>query len=118
MFFFTLDQIADPMPSLKSDKDAADARRRSSSQLHENPAMENDEKRSTDSSVKVRIVEGNHDDEQLSTAEEEKQFEEEIEDIDAVEQIQTDMVVPPGAAEMTQATSGSRRNLRFLSKLP
>ena len=58
------------------------------------------------------------DDEELSNDAEEKHFEKEMEDIDAIENIRAEMDIPAGAAEMTQQTSVRRRRYAFLSKLP
>jgi hypothetical protein len=60
-----------------------------------------------------------HDDnDDLSIDGQEKEFEKQLDDIDTIQQIQTDMSVPPGAAEMTQQTSVRSKRFRFLSKLP
>ena len=120
VLFSISDQIPILMPSLKFEKDTDDSPKSSSNQLHNSPTMEqDDEKRSIHSTAKVEIVEDhNNDDDRLSNEQEEQRFEEEIEDLDAVEQIQVEMAVPPGAAEMTQTTSGGRGKLSILSKLP
>ena len=57
-----------------------------------------------------------HDDDDLSEDGQEKQFENEIEDIDGMEQIQAEMNVPPGAAETIQQTSGRSKRFLFLFK--
>ncbi len=58
------------------------------------------------------------DDDDLSNDDQEKQFEEELDDIDTNQQIQNNMAVSPGAAEMTPQTNGYSRRFRFLSKIP
>ncbi len=58
------------------------------------------------------------DDDDLSNDIQEKEFEEELDDIDTIQQIQTDMSVPPGAAETTQQTSVRSKQFLFLSKIP
>ena len=118
--FSLLDQLTNLMSSLKFSKDNKKSRKRSSNEEDDNPPIEeDDEKRSIHSTAKVEIVEDhNNDDDRLSNEQEEQRFEEEIEDLDAVEQIQVEMAVPPGAAEMTQTTSGGRGKLSILSKLP
>jgi hypothetical protein len=57
-------------------------------------------------------------DDDLSNDIKEKEFEEELDDIDIIQQIQTDMSVPPGAAETTQQTSVRSKQFLFLSKIP
>ncbi|CAF4473429.1 unnamed protein product, partial [Rotaria sp. Silwood2] len=58
------------------------------------------------------------DDDDLSNDAQEEQFEEELDDIDTLQQIQADISNPPGAVEMTQHTSVGAKRLRFLSKIP
>jgi hypothetical protein len=58
------------------------------------------------------------DDDDLSIDGQEKEFEKQLDDIDTIQQIQTDMSVPPGAAEMTQQTSVRSKRFGFLSKIP
>ncbi|CAF3335982.1 unnamed protein product [Rotaria sp. Silwood2] len=58
-----------------------------------------------------------HDDDDVSNDAQEKKIEEELDDIDALQQIQADMTNPPGAIEMTQDTSGRSKRLCFLSKI-
>ena len=69
-------------------------------------------------SIPSEIVEPVHYDDELTTEAEEKQFEDEMEDIDAIEQIKAEMSVPAGAAEMVQPTSVRHRRSHFLSKIP
>lgn len=47
-----------------------------------------------------------------------KQFEEELDDINTVQQIHTDITVPPAADEMAQQTSVPPQRFMFLSKIP
>ncbi|CAF3578851.1 unnamed protein product [Rotaria sordida] len=58
------------------------------------------------------------DNNDLSNDAQEKQLEEELDDIDALQQIQADISDPPGAAEMTQHTSVRSKQLISLSKIP
>ncbi len=58
------------------------------------------------------------DDDDLSNDDQEKEFEEELDDIDTIQQIQNNMSAPSGAVEMNpQKTIRSGRFL-FLSKIP
>jgi len=58
------------------------------------------------------------DDDDLSIDGHEKEFENGLDDIDTIHQLQTEMSVPPGAAEMTQQTSVRSKRFRFLSRIP
>jgi hypothetical protein len=58
------------------------------------------------------------DDDDLSNDEQEKQFEEELDEIDTIQQIQNTMIVPPGVAEMTPQTTTRSRRFHLLSKIP
>jgi hypothetical protein len=58
------------------------------------------------------------DDDDLSNDEQEKQFEEKLDEIDAIQQIQNNMIVPPGVAEMTPQTTTPSRRFHLLSKIP
>ncbi|CAF1202712.1 unnamed protein product [Rotaria sordida] len=72
------------------------------------------------SEYKIDQFNDNHiydDDDELSNDAQDKKFEE-LDDIDTVQQIQTNMTVPSGAAEMTQQTSVHHRWFTFLSKIP
>ncbi|CAF4027727.1 unnamed protein product, partial [Rotaria sordida] len=72
------------------------------------------------SEYKIDQFNDNHiydDDDELSNDAQDKRFEE-LDDIDTVQQIQTNMTVPSGAAEMIQQTSVHHRWFTFLSKIP
>ncbi|UJR37711.1 hypothetical protein I4U23_030406 [Adineta vaga] len=59
------------------------------------------------------------DDDELSNDEQEKQLEEELDDIDIIQKIQTNMSTPAGTAEMMQHTSAiPQKGFHFLSKFP
>jgi hypothetical protein len=58
------------------------------------------------------------DDDELSNEAEEKQFEEELDDLDTIQQLQNEMNIPGGTAEMNQQTSVRSGRFLFLSKLP
>jgi hypothetical protein len=58
------------------------------------------------------------DNDDLTINGQEKEFEKGLDDIDTIQQIQTDMSVPPGAAEMTQRNSVRSKRFGFLSKIP
>jgi len=58
------------------------------------------------------------DDDDLSNDDQEKEFEQELDDIDTIQQIQNNMSVPPGAAEMNQQKHARSRRFLFLSKIP
>ncbi len=59
-----------------------------------------------------------HDDDDLSNDDQEKQFEDELDDIDTNQQIQNNMAISPGATEMTPQIATPSRRFRFLSKIP
>jgi hypothetical protein len=58
------------------------------------------------------------DDDDLSNDDQEKQFEDELDDIDTNQQIQNNMAISPGATEMTPQIATPSRRFRFLSKIP
>ena len=69
-------------------------------------------------SIPSDIVEPIDNDDELTNEAEEKQFEDDLENIDAIEQIKADMSVPAGVAEMAQPTSVRHRRFHFLSRIP
>ncbi len=58
------------------------------------------------------------DDDDFINDVQEKEFEEELDDIDSIQQIQANMSVPPSVAEMTPQTNIRSRRFRFFSKIP
>ena len=58
------------------------------------------------------------DDDELSNDEQEQHFEAEINEIDAIQNIKSDILTTPGTAEMMQQTSTTQHRFGFLSKLP
>lgn len=63
-------------------------------------------------------IERVRDDDELSTDEQEKQLEEELDDIDAIQIAQAELSAVPGIAEIAPRASVSQKKLNYLSKLP
>ncbi|CAF0788245.1 unnamed protein product [Adineta ricciae] len=58
------------------------------------------------------------DDDELSNDEQEQHFDAEISEIDAIQNIKSDILTTPGTAEMMHQTSTTQHRFQFLSKLP
>lgn len=58
------------------------------------------------------------DNDDLNEEIQEKQLEDELDNLEPVYQMQTNMSIPPGVAEMATQTNVSTRRFQFLSKIP
>ncbi|CAF3295551.1 unnamed protein product, partial [Rotaria sp. Silwood2] len=87
--------------------------------------INNDIEKSLSNGISVPIVpkidnsndHRDHAEDDLGDDAQEKQIQIELDDIDIIEQVQLDMIVPPGAAGMIQQTSVRRKRL-FFFKMP
>ncbi|CAF5081195.1 unnamed protein product, partial [Rotaria sp. Silwood1] len=87
--------------------------------IHKN--MDSDSKNPPSNEISIPNepeIDHSQDDDDLSDDAQEKQYEEELDDVDTLQQIQADISKPPGTAEMPQHISAHSKRAIFLSKIP